>query len=410
MGRHSCCYKQKLRKGLWSPEEDEKLLRHITKYGHGCWSSVPKQAGLQRCGKSCRLRWINYLRPDLKRGTFSQQEEDLIIELHAVLGNRWSQIAAQLPGRTDNEIKNLWNSCIKKKLRQRGIDPNTHKPLTETSEPGEDNKAAPTNSNDNKSGSKQLQLLVSTEPAPPPPPLMPLEDGYHQAECSTSNKNSITPTKELFQLVTCHEGSSNSMSYVPLPQLTVSNPLLWFSQNPELNCSNNSSTAIPSASTSSMMLPVPTSSIGLITPQCIPSYWEAGHPSSNSSGSTINSNANGIELQRGASSFFDNAIFQWSDLTHSSKEAQSQQLESEPEDLKWSEYLQGTFSMPAAIHGQNQSQGNSHSKPLYSDMKTESQFENMDGLNSWHQSQHQQPLQPPDMYEKDFQRMNIHSF
>lgn len=131
MGRHSCCYKQKLRKGLWSPEEDDKLLKYITKYGHGCWSSVPKLAGLQRCGKSCRLRWINYLRPDLKRGTFSQQEENLIIELHALLGNRWSQIAAQLPGRTDNEIKNLWNSCIKKKLRQRGIDPNTHKPLEE---------------------------------------------------------------------------------------------------------------------------------------------------------------------------------------------------------------------------------------------------------------------------------------
>ncbi|PON43248.1 MYB transcription factor [Parasponia andersonii] len=118
-----CCYKQKLRRGLWSPEEDEKLLRHITKYGHGCWSSVPKQAGLERCGKSCRLRWINYLRPDLKRGTFSAEEENHIIELHAVLGNRWSQIAAQLPGRTDNEIKNFWNSCLKKKLRQRGIDP-----------------------------------------------------------------------------------------------------------------------------------------------------------------------------------------------------------------------------------------------------------------------------------------------
>lgn len=139
MGRHSCCYKQKLRKGLWSPEEDEKLLRHITKYGHGCWSSVPKQAGLQRCGKSCRLRWINYLRPDLKRGTFSEEEENLIIELHAVLGNRWSQIAAQLPGRTDNEIKNLWNSCLKKKLRQRGIDPVTHKPLSEV-ENGEEEK------------------------------------------------------------------------------------------------------------------------------------------------------------------------------------------------------------------------------------------------------------------------------
>ncbi|XP_002968634.2 transcription factor MYB41 isoform X2 [Selaginella moellendorffii] len=131
MGRHSCCQKQKLKKGLWSPEEDEKLVRYITKYGHGCWSAVPKQAGLQRCGKSCRLRWINYLRPDLKRGVFSATEEKLIIELHAVLGNRWSQIATQLPGRTDNEIKNYWNTCIKKKLKQIGIDPNTHRPLDE---------------------------------------------------------------------------------------------------------------------------------------------------------------------------------------------------------------------------------------------------------------------------------------
>ncbi|KAM2699620.1 hypothetical protein EV1_038473 [Malus domestica] len=131
MGRHSCCLKQKLRKGLWSPEEDEKLFNYITRFGVGCWSSVPKHAGLQRCGKSCRLRWINYLRPDLKRGMFSQQEEDLILSLHEVLGNRWAQIAAQLPGRTDNEIKNFWNSCLKKKLMKQGIDPTTHKPLTE---------------------------------------------------------------------------------------------------------------------------------------------------------------------------------------------------------------------------------------------------------------------------------------
>ncbi|KAL0792396.1 hypothetical protein Bca101_063773 [Brassica carinata] len=114
---------------LWSPEEDEKLLNYITRHGHGCWSSVPKLAGLQRCGKSCRLRWINYLRPDLKRGAFSQDEESLIIELHAALGNRWSQIATRLPGRTDNEIKNFWNSSLKKKLRIKGIDPTTHKPI-----------------------------------------------------------------------------------------------------------------------------------------------------------------------------------------------------------------------------------------------------------------------------------------
>ncbi|KAA8540777.1 hypothetical protein F0562_024304 [Nyssa sinensis] len=131
MGRNSCCVKQKLRKGLWSPEEDEKLYNYITRFGVGCWSSVPKLCGLQRCGKSCRLRWINYLRPDLKRGMFSQQEEDLIISLHEVLGNRWAQIAAQLPGRTDNEIKNFWNSSLKKKLMKQGIDPNTHKPMSQ---------------------------------------------------------------------------------------------------------------------------------------------------------------------------------------------------------------------------------------------------------------------------------------
>ncbi|KAG8486455.1 hypothetical protein CXB51_019752 [Gossypium anomalum] len=109
--------KMKLRKGLWSPEEDEKLMKYMLTNGQGCWSDIAKNAGLQRCGKSCRLRWINYLRPDLKRGAFSPQEEELIIHLHSILGNRWSQIAARLPGRTDNEIKNFWNSTLKKRLK-----------------------------------------------------------------------------------------------------------------------------------------------------------------------------------------------------------------------------------------------------------------------------------------------------
>ncbi|KAI4326711.1 hypothetical protein MLD38_031996 [Melastoma candidum] len=135
MGRHrNCCspkekQKQKLRKGLWSPEEDEKLFNHVSRLGVSCWSSVPKLAGLQRCGKSCRLRWINYLRPDLKRGMFSQEEEDLILIHHKILGNRWAQIAARMPGRTDNEIKNFWNSCLKKKLLRQGIDPATHESI-----------------------------------------------------------------------------------------------------------------------------------------------------------------------------------------------------------------------------------------------------------------------------------------
>jgi len=81
--------KSKLRKGLWSPEEDEKLVRYMITKGQGCWSDIARNAGLQRCGKSCRLRWINYLRPDLKRGAFSPQEEELIIHFHSILGNRY---------------------------------------------------------------------------------------------------------------------------------------------------------------------------------------------------------------------------------------------------------------------------------------------------------------------------------
>lgn len=117
MGRQpASSQKPKLRKGLWSPDEDEKLQQYITRFGLGCWSSIAKQAGLQRCGKSCRLRWINYLRPDLRRGSFSAEEEKLIIELHDKMGNRWARIAQQLPGRTDNDVKNFWNSYLKKKL------------------------------------------------------------------------------------------------------------------------------------------------------------------------------------------------------------------------------------------------------------------------------------------------------
>ncbi|XP_010555060.1 PREDICTED: transcription factor MYB46-like [Tarenaya hassleriana] len=106
-----------MNKGLWTPEEDAKLMKYMLTNGQECWSHVAKNAGLQRCGKSCRLRWINYLRPDLKRGSFSPDEEHLIIRLHSILGNRWSQIAARLPGRTDNEIKNFWNSKIKKRIK-----------------------------------------------------------------------------------------------------------------------------------------------------------------------------------------------------------------------------------------------------------------------------------------------------
>ncbi|CAJ1830497.1 unnamed protein product [Sphenostylis stenocarpa] len=128
MGRSPCCDKVGLKKGPWTPEEDQKLLAYIEEHGHGSWRALPAKAGLERCGKSCRLRWTNYLRPDIKRGKFSVQEEQTIIQLHALLGNRWSAIATHLPKRTDNEIKNYWNTHLKKRLDKMGIDPVSHKP------------------------------------------------------------------------------------------------------------------------------------------------------------------------------------------------------------------------------------------------------------------------------------------
>ncbi|XP_042420363.1 transcription factor MYB106-like [Zingiber officinale] len=138
MGRSPCCEKVGLKKGPWTPEEDQKLLAYVEKHGHGSWRALPAKAGLQRCGKSCRLRWTNYLRPDIKRGEFSVQEEQTIVQLHALLGNRWSAIATHLPKRTDNEIKNYWNTHLKKRLAKMGIDPCTHKAKSDALGPAAD--------------------------------------------------------------------------------------------------------------------------------------------------------------------------------------------------------------------------------------------------------------------------------
>uniref|UniRef100_A0A2N9FXG8 Uncharacterized protein n=1 Tax=Fagus sylvatica TaxID=28930 RepID=A0A2N9FXG8_FAGSY len=434
MGRHSCCYKQKLRKGLWSPEEDEKLLRHITKYGHGCWSSVPKQAGLQRCGKSCRLRWINYLRPDLKRGTFSQEEESLIIELHAVLGNRWSQIAAQLPGRTDNEIKNLWNSCLKKKLRQKGIDPVTHKPLSEVEINGEDKDTTSAAKNRDKMSvlsSNELNLLkaensnqeaglIEQRPSSIASQVYPLEVQGSSSSKTTNttttnnnNNNSITPraNKDYFQ--DCQP--SDLMGHFPLQQLNYgsnarlptnsnSNSNQWFTQtgktfdmNSEYT-SNAISTILSSTTTS--FLPT---SIGYKPSLTFPTDNNMSLGSFNVNSSSGSSSS--AELQSN-SSLLESSMFSWGlggDCSTSDKETQQIHLmESQQEDIKWAEYFNNpSLLMAAALQNQTP-------QSIYNEIKSETHLVNDGSSAMWPNSKQQGlggPLQTSDLCGKDIQRL-----
>jgi myb proto-oncogene protein len=85
-----------LKKGPWTSAEDAILIEYVKKHGEGNWNAVQKHSGLFRCGKSCRLRWANHLRPNLKKGAFTQEEEQLIIELHAKMGNKWARMAAHV--------------------------------------------------------------------------------------------------------------------------------------------------------------------------------------------------------------------------------------------------------------------------------------------------------------------------
>ncbi|XP_066366899.1 transcription factor RAX1-like [Miscanthus floridulus] len=116
MGRAPCCDKASVKRGPWSPEEDEQLRSYVQRNGIGCnWIALPQKAGLNRCGKSCRLRWLNYLRPDIKHGGYTEEEDRIIWLLYSSIGSRWSIIASKLPGRTDNDVKNYWNTKLKKK-------------------------------------------------------------------------------------------------------------------------------------------------------------------------------------------------------------------------------------------------------------------------------------------------------
>ncbi|KAJ8767300.1 hypothetical protein K2173_017344 [Erythroxylum novogranatense] len=173
MGRSPCCSKEGLNRGAWTALEDKILTAYIKAHGEGKWRNLPKRAGLKRCGKSCRLRWLNYLRPDIKRGNISNDEEELIIRLHKLLGNRWSLIAGRLPGRTDNEIKNYWNTTLVKKanaqsasLQSKIKSPTKCRPIT--TEPTTVDQSSPTASRVIRTKATRCTKVMIALESPPP--------------------------------------------------------------------------------------------------------------------------------------------------------------------------------------------------------------------------------------------------
>ncbi|KAI3444132.1 hypothetical protein Pfo_000797 [Paulownia fortunei] len=166
MGRAPCCDKANVKKGPWSPEEDAKLKAYIDKYGTGGnWIALPQKIGLKRCGKSCRLRWLNYLRPNIKHGGFTEEEDNIICSLYISIGSRWSIIAAQLPGRTDNDIKNYWNTRLKKKLLGRRKQSNMNRLSIPGQEPKDVSEEDNTYNLENLSSSalERLQLHMQLQ-------------------------------------------------------------------------------------------------------------------------------------------------------------------------------------------------------------------------------------------------------
>ncbi|XP_042486252.1 transcription factor MYB15-like [Macadamia integrifolia] len=181
MVRTPSCEKTGLKKGAWTPEEDKKLVAYITRYGHWNWRELPRFAGLSRCGKSCRLRWMNYLRPNIKLGNFSREEEEIIINMHQEIGNKWAAIAAKLPGRTDNEIKNHWHSNLRRRCLKQNLKLSESKP--DTSEIGSECKV----------NSKQ-ELKLPSAPSLQTLESSPLSPVPSLSDFSSSSTNSMLPT------------------------------------------------------------------------------------------------------------------------------------------------------------------------------------------------------------------------
>ncbi|KAJ3676663.1 hypothetical protein LUZ60_004075 [Juncus effusus] len=179
------------RKGPWTEQEDLQLVWFVRLFGERRWDFLAKvsglsgggflgvflsdfnkfgslclaiiYAGLNRTGKSCRLRWVNYLHPGLKRGRMTPQEEQLVLDLHAKWGNRWSRIARKLPGRTDNEIKNYWRTHMRKKAQEQKKGSSHESPSSSSLSTNSSSSHSNNNSNNNEAQSWETQGLEESQ-------------------------------------------------------------------------------------------------------------------------------------------------------------------------------------------------------------------------------------------------------
>ncbi|XP_031117616.1 transcription factor MYB90-like [Ipomoea triloba] len=205
----------RVRKGAWSEEEDDLLRKCIQKFGEGKWHLVPFRAGLNRCRKSCRLRWLNYLHPDIKRGHFSLEEADLILRLHKLLGNRWSLIAGRIPGRTANDVKNYWHSHLKKKVV--GMHMTTSSNSSRQDNNWDDEKSKAPQITENTLFRPRPRRFFRTSPAlstltgkAPPPP--------HQLQASQSES---TPPPDLLMVNNVQQNNNSIATNLPSETTSV---------------------------------------------------------------------------------------------------------------------------------------------------------------------------------------------
>ncbi|EXC12835.1 Transcription factor GAMYB [Morus notabilis] len=222
-----------IRKGPWKAEEDEVLINHVNKYGPRDWSSIRSKGLLQRTGKSCRLRWVNKLRPNLKNGCkFSLEEERVVIELQAELGNKWARIATYLPGRTDNDVKNFWSS------RQKRLARILHSSSSSSTPNSTINKSHSHNNNNNNNNKHKRPIPIAAHNEVPP---LPMDQGRIFSASSAGELSSKVPS-----YTSSFNENSSEIKMVSLPDL-VNPKLLNFEQDlgqPLFNCSTEKNPCI----------------------------------------------------------------------------------------------------------------------------------------------------------------------